>query len=271
MKDEAIGLLLNRHVRALEFADRFRLEFTALRPFDEAEVAKRPGWLMLSVRNPAFTSRLVRGFCDYARRCLPEAFITVVDAPYVFNVQAMRLSEEATRAEIEKLHRIGAEYRSCCERAIRAVAPGRVRLRPWHELEQAVPRWVVAELRTAFAEPTSFRSDVLLRTREVVRNVSDARLPDYARFLIEELPVLMWLYYGSGTGVVDCYPGPNPELLWNIECGRYAGELPGLTALAQASPGLIYADMRDLSRLSSGSGGRNPGLSGHVQGECAPG
>lgn len=238
-----------RHVSVREFGRDFRLEFSALRPIDDAELSRRTGWLMLSVRNPAFTNRLLRGFCEYAQAHLAGACLTVVDSPYMLNIQARRLPADRERAEVEKLLRIGDENRARCKRVVAAADSGRVRLALWQTLDGEVPEWLRAEIQQAFAAPSAFRRDVLARTRAVIAEADDECLPDYARFLVAELPVLMWLYYGAAEGIVDFYPGPNPDLLWSIERGRYAAELPGVTALARSSPGLVYVDLRERSRL----------------------
>jgi hypothetical protein len=75
--------------------------------------------------------------------------------------------------------------------------------------------------------------------------IADALLPRFAEFLVSEIPVLCFLYYARGEpGVVDVYPGENLETIWDIERGLYADELPGISRLAERSPGLIYVDVR---------------------------
>lgn len=230
------------------FGEDFVFELSTLRGGARlGDFAQRSAWLMISVKNPAFSNRLVDGFCRLvAAYGFEQAHVTIVDTPYVANIHANQHDAERAAAEVEKLQRIADEQRSRCEKVLRRHPGAGISLRRWTDLEQSIPQWMRDEVRAAFSAPTRFRADVLARTRAVVpAAIPDVQLPQFAQFLVHELPVLAGLYYLERSSIVDVYPGENLDLVWNIERGRYAGELPGITALAQASDGLAYVDFRE--------------------------
>lgn len=214
------------------------------------DFAQRTAWLMISVKNPAFSNRLVNGFCRLVGEIgFRQGCVTIVDTPYMANIRANQHDAAQAGAEIEKLRRIGVEQLARCQKVLRRHPACNIALRPWAGLEETIPQWIRAEVHDAFHAPGRFRVDVLARTRLAVPpEVPDARLPQFAQFLVEELPVLLALYYLEPGSIVDVYPGENPALLWNIERGLYADELPGITALARASDGLVYLDFRERAK-----------------------
>lgn len=234
------------------FSDDFVFELSSLRGGGRLDdFAQRSAWLMISVKNPAFSNRLVDGFCRLVADVgFRQAYVTIVDTPYIANIRANQHDAAFAAAEIEKLQRISAEQLARCERVLRRHPASDISLRPWAELERTIPQWMRDEVHTAFHTPTRFRSDVLARTRLAVPGeVPDERLAQFAQFLVEELPVLTGLYYLDRGSIVDVYPGENPELIWNVERGTYARELPRITALAQASEGLAYVDFRERAKV----------------------
>lgn len=233
------------------FGEDFLFELSTLRGAGRLDAfAHRSAWLMISVKNPAFSNRLVDGFCRLVTEFgFRQAFVTIVDTPYIANIQANQHDAARAAAEVEKLQRISAEQLARCERVLRRHPASGISLRSWAGLERTIPQWMRDEVQTAFHAPTGFRSDMLARTRLAVpAEVPDERLAQFAQFLVEELPVLAGLYYLDRGSIVDVYPGENPELIWNVERGTYAVELPGITALAKASEGLAYVDFRERAK-----------------------
>lgn len=204
------------------------------------------GYLMISVKNRSFSNRLIDSFCRFAAERLSEGVLIVVDGPYVHNVLASKLREQEQRKELETLRRISDENHRRVERILARHEGARLSLRAWSDAEEATPEWLVREVASAFARRGRFYRDVLDRTREVIPNVQGTEgLERFSQFMIREVPVLCGLYYLGGAGrVVDCYPGENPALMWNIERGVYADELPGISRIASGSEGLIYVDFR---------------------------
>lgn len=233
------------------FGDDFVFELSTLRGGARlGDFAQRSAWLMISVKNPAFSNRLVDGFCRLViAHGFREASVTIVDTPYVANIHANQHDPQRAVAEVEKLQRIAAEQRARCEKVLRRHPAAGICLRPWAGLEQSIPQWMRDEVHAAFMAPGRFRADVLARTRAVVPDdIPDEQLPRFAQFLVRELPVLAGLYYLERSSIVDVYPGENLDLIWSIERGSYARELPGITALAQASDGLVYVDFRERAK-----------------------
>ncbi|MDX5362896.1 MAG: hypothetical protein LPJ91_01900 [Pseudazoarcus pumilus] len=233
------------------FGDDFVLDLSTLRGIGcIRDFAQRSAWLMISVKNPAFSNRLVDGFCRLVGEIgFRQGFVTIVDTPYMANILANRHDPVQAEAEVVKLQRISAEQQARCRKVLRRHSACCIALRSWAELDQGMPQWLRAEVQAAFQAPTRFRADLLARTRLVVPEaVPDERLPQFAQFLVEELPVLLGLYYLEPDSIVDVYPGENLALVWNVERGLYADELPGITALARASDGLAYVDFRERAK-----------------------
>jgi hypothetical protein len=228
--------------------DDFRLTISSLTGRRELpDLKDRTGALMISVKNKSFTNRLIESFCRFTSQHLERGIVIVVDEPYAANIEATESRSEARANALERLARIGEENARRVEKILARHRPVPIELQSWAEAEGPTPRWLVDELEQAFASGGRVKRDVLARTREVLPDsVPDDRLEAYSQFLIRELPVLFDVYYRRFTrGVVDVYPGENPELVWNLERGVYADELPGATRLAREGPSLAYVDFRE--------------------------
>ena len=69
-----------------------------------------------------------------------------------------------------------------------------------------------------------------------------------ARFLVEELPVLCWLYYASPTQHIDLYPGQPFFFFRSLEKGGFRAELPRISELAAGARKFIHVDIRQGQR-----------------------
>jgi hypothetical protein len=210
-----------------------------------ADLQGKCGYLMVSVKNPNFSARLVNTFCDLVETHLAGGEVILVDTPYASTISATEADETVRRRELASLHHITGEKRRFVERILvkrAALMP----VRSFAQVEREVAPSLLHEVRRAFETEGRFRRAVLDRTRGVVpATIPDAVLPHFAEFLVSEIPVLCSLYYARREpGVVDVYPGDHPQLFWDIERGHYADELPGISRLAKRSPGLIYVDVR---------------------------
>jgi hypothetical protein len=202
-------------------------------------------YLMVSVKNPNFSARLISTFCDLVETHFGRGEVILVDTPYASTISAIEANETVRRRELEDLQRVTNERRRLVER----ILAKRSEILPVYSFDQVkreVSPPLLLEVRTAFELETRFRQAILDRSREVApATIPDALLPRFAEFLVCEIPVLCFLYYARGEpGVVDVYPGEIPEIFWDIERGLYADELPGISRLAERSPGLIYVEVR---------------------------
>ncbi len=153
--------------------------------------------------------------------------------------------------EINKLSRIAAEKRRSLIRALAKEGKGRIQLIDWDTLTKMTPSWLFKEIRAGWDRRGLFHADVLAHTRERFPDAEQA-LEGYAEFVLEELPVLLHLYYFGYEQVVDFYPGPQPPLFWNVESGVYAEDLPELTLRLMPREGLVYAHAIELAARGSG-------------------
>jgi hypothetical protein len=202
-------------------------------------------YLMVSVKNPNFSGRLVSTFCDLVETHLGRGEVILVDTPYASTISAVETDETARQRGLEDLHRVTDEKRRFVERILakRAMV---LSVCSFDQVKREVPPSLLHEVRTAFEMETRFRRAILDRSRKVApATMPDALLPRFAEFLVSEIPVLCFLYYGRGEpGAADVYPGGNLEIIWDIERGHYADELPGISRLAERAPGLVYVDVR---------------------------
>jgi len=55
--------------------------------------------------------------------------------------------------------------------------------------------------------------------------------------------VLIYIYYEKLVPCVDIYPGPQAELFWNLEKGKYSDELPSVMSYIRQGGSHIYANV----------------------------
>jgi hypothetical protein len=171
--------------------------------------------------------------------------VTVVDRPYLRNVAAARRGAAWEEQERRTLERIAGEARARAERIVAAHGGPGVRVVAWDDLVHATPAWLDDGIRAAWARRGRFHADVLAHVRSVVPALpADDTAEPWAEFLLEELPVLLAVYYGGGRAVVDVYPGPQPPLFWRIEAGGYAEEMPEVARRLDPGEGLAYLEAR---------------------------
>ena len=205
----------------------------------------RGGVLMISIKNRAFCGRLIGAWCEFAARHLARPYITIVDAPYLHNIDAQTADEEERARRKDRVFQLSDERKRNVERILRRPGNDCIRLIPWSELADGVPSWMTEEVRSAYAAGGPFRSAVAAHCRASVGAYDQAASPEaFELFLLEEVPILLYAYYLFEDGLTDFYPGPNPPLLWRIEAGEFVNELPQCTAAAKSHPGLIFGEVR---------------------------
>lgn len=204
----------------------------------------RTGLLMISIKNRQFTTGLIEGFCRFATTRLRGGLITVVDRPYLQNILAAA-TNGAQPAQINGLRQLADDRMRQARKILRRYDSQRIELIAWDALAEQTPDWITSEVHAAWDWRGAFHGDLIEQARRRAGSDADpAALDQWALFLVEETPVILYSYYLAVGGAVDCYPGPNAEHLWRIERGDYAAELPRVSALTRAYPSLVYADVR---------------------------
>lgn len=205
------------------------------------------GFMMVSIKNRQFTDQLIGAYCNFATQYLRNAYLTVVDQPYVSNVRATARNANELAVREAGVWRLSVERRKQVERIIRKHPTSRISFVSWEELAERTPVWIVREIREAFARRDSFHKAVLDQTRPRLTGVDDlTTLEAHAEFLLSEVPILLYCYYLFDNRVADFYPGPQAEFLWRIERGEFASELPEITALSRRHAGQVYVEIHPI-------------------------
>ena len=105
-------------------AGRLQLSISTRDPaYEFTRLATRTGHLMISIKNRAFSRKLILEFCKFAEQHLSRAWLTVVDKPYLHNAAIFEddpaLREIAGRHSVDKQQLDGLYFR------LRAAGAGR--------------------------------------------------------------------------------------------------------------------------------------------------
>ena len=215
------------------------------REYELEDLKDKTGFLMISIKNRRFTKHLIDRYCQFAMEYLGAGRLTVVDKPYVRNVLATRTAADARSLEVEKLETISREVGRRAKKVVAKYPSEKLSLVSWTRLVEETPTWLKEEVASGFRRKGAFYDELIRQTAKVIRDpVSHAALERFAEFLVEETPVLLYLYYLHRDRIVDVYPGENAEFIWKIERGCYASDLPEISKIANRHPGLIYVDFR---------------------------
>jgi hypothetical protein len=231
----------------MNFSEDIELTISNLRKQYVAKNLKdKTGFLMISVKNKSFSNRLIEYYFNFAEKYLKEGFVTIVDTPYIHNINAIYSDEEERQHEIKKLKKIAEENQKRIARLLKKRHSTKIKSICWTKLEEQTPQWLYDEVIDAFKNKGSFYSEIIKRTREVLPQgtVNEENLIGFSQFLLMEIPVLCTQYYLRHGSIVDIYPGENPDFLWKLEAGHYSDELPLISEKAKQGSGLIYIDFR---------------------------
>ncbi|MAS05691.1 MAG: hypothetical protein CL534_13555 [Ahrensia sp.] len=208
-----------------------------------ADLSDKTGHLLISIKNRAFDKTLIRGFCRFVTEHMRDGYITVVDAPYLHNVEAVTPEGEERKRKADAVMRLAAERTRQVEKILQGYADAPLSLLPWRDLVADVPGWIGEEVDAAYARNGVFRAAIAEQCRKMLPGFDEAAEPlAFERFLLEEIPPLLYAYYLLEGGVADFYPGPIGEVFWDIDFGRLTDELPRVTELAQAHEGFVYVE-----------------------------
>jgi hypothetical protein len=199
--------------------------------------------LLVSLKSRAFSHATLKNALSVAAKFSGKCLVSVVDAPYRWNEQAVHFARQPDKAN-RRLNDLSIELWNRLENAIRQFPTLSVTRMTWTELLADTPTAIKQECEAAFSTGGKFFFHVMRITKEVFeRSVHAVDMRTASRFLVEELPVLFWLYYGADPIYVDLYPAPPPSLFRLVEDGEFRDELPVVTAAA-ATRKLIHIDIR---------------------------
>jgi hypothetical protein len=229
----------------LETPDGFSGELTSLSiPPKIDDLADRAGFLMISIKNRLFSSPLINAYCCFATEYLRSGYITVVDRPYIRNVEATSNDHSSSARQMNTIRRLGEERERQVHKIVKKYDRDRIKFLSWDDLSIQTPKWLQCEVHAAFRNKRQFYLDLLQQTQRSIGSLFDRSvLERYALFLVEETPVLLYSYYSFCGGIVDFYPGDIADYFWRIERGDYADELPRTTEMTAAHQGLIYVNI----------------------------
>jgi hypothetical protein len=208
-----------------------------------SDLSSRVGHLMISIKNPRFNRDLIKGFCRFSSRYLQSSYITVVDTPYLHNIQAFCPDPQEAMRKTSNLAKLAQERTRQVEKIIKQFPQASLNFISWKDLSSKVPVWIEHEIKDAFHSGGKFRRALSDECRSIVQNydLADNKLAlEY--FLVSEIPTLIYCYYMFHGGIVDFYPGKIGRYLWGIDTGLYEGQVPRISKLARSHQGITYVD-----------------------------
>lgn len=208
-----------------------------------ADIAQRTAHLMISIKNRAFDTALIDHFCHLVTQYFAAGLVTIVDSPYIHNITAETSDPAEVARRTTTLAMLSQERSRNVQRRIRHNGATGLNFLPWAELAAQTPAWITAEVLAAYNRRGAFHAAVAEQTRKIRGARAFVMPEENDAFLLEEIPPLIWAYYGLAGGVADFYPGPQMPLFWDIDRGRMAAELPRISALAAGHPGHVYVEL----------------------------
>jgi hypothetical protein len=197
--------------------------------------------ICVSLKNPRFSNawltEALAGSSDLGR----QTVVTLVDSPYFETLGPVDMTLMERQRRLGRLARQRDEQLARIQRLTDDFGRSCV-FRPWSSFQDQTAQPLKEELYAAFGGG----GRVTRLISEQVRSVMDMLLDDpevqhFARFLLEEIPVLVTIYYRVMNGCVDVYPGEQAPFFWALDRGELADELPLMTAMAIAGAPHTYA------------------------------
>lgn len=246
-----IATLSEDAVRLVATTDTFKGDIQTIitnkiEPYNFEGLRGKTGFLMISIKNPRFSRKLIDRYCQFAISYLEVGYLSVVDLPYLRNVAANFDCEKLRVKEVEKLNTISSQIKRRAQKSLNKYSGANLSMMSWEDLVINTPEWVKQEVTDGFNCKGRLYNDILKQTQKAINFITNTdKLIQFAHFLVDELPVLFYLYYLIDDGIVDFYPGENTNIVWKLEAGHYREELPKLSQIAIKHRGLIYVDFQE--------------------------
>jgi hypothetical protein len=194
----------------------------------------------VSLRNPAFSNEWLTAVLDEIKHLKGAALLCLVDTPYFASVTA----REYSRKELQRQIDILLSQRTEQNRRLQGLIQDRneyVSYYDWNSLLSLTPKSLADELVQAFNRSGDVKESIISQVRKVFPDEeSDESIIKLSRFFVEEIPVLVFIYYVLFPGCIDVYPGPQADFFWKLDLGEFHDELPSLSALAANSDPHTY-------------------------------
>ena len=197
---------------------------------------ERQGLVLVSAKNPAFSTRVLEASIHLSHDYCHDTTVSLVDQPYYDSLDPND-HESALRTS-----KVIDERSRWLERVLERAGIDVVSTR-WSHVFAQVPASVRAEMESAIGSNGRLWQLVYDQAAAVIGEDRVHADPQrWMAFLISELPILISLYYFARLPTVDFYPGPQAQLLWEIESGALIEELPAITERARLRP-IVYVDV----------------------------
>lgn len=198
--------------------------------------------MFISIKNRDFTRDYIQWFVNACDEGGYQGLIASVDEPYIYNRMAELGTDSLPDHESARIYQVSKETTRKAEKVIRGARSNNVTLTNWAALSSLTPAWMKEEVITAYQQQGAFWLYIREFVAEIKNHQCDAGLDRYVQFFLCELPVLIHHYYHPESGIVDVYPGPNPEIFLMIEQGVFKDELPRMSAFASTGYPVFYLD-----------------------------
>lgn len=197
----------------------------------------------ISLRNPSFSNAWLDSALGDIRHFKGTAFVALVDKPYESSISATAENDLEIRQKLTSFYNQASEQKRRVERIV-LKHKEYSSLVTWDYLESITPDNIVAEINSAFLLKKNTYSLILEQVSKVFpETTSHYQLERMSKFLIDEVPVLLNVYYKKYNGCIDVYPGPQARLFWEIDKGNLRSELPLCSKLAESGKSHTYAQV----------------------------
>jgi hypothetical protein len=199
--------------------------------FDKTEKAM----VGYSIKNRSFKPYMFERFARLFREYLSHAVIVIFDEPYAYNDAAQRGDKVPTADDFGKARKAGDERAVMIQRIFRRVNVEGIRIIRWPEIRSNdIVVALVQELRLAVDEYPILRERLLDQAFEKLKGVGFLGAEYFINFQLEEIPVLVYLYYVEGY-LMDIYPGENFQIFSELEAGIWSQVLPRMSSCVDSA------------------------------------
>ena len=186
----------------------------------------------ISAKNKLFSKKLLRKCFNFIKFFQCESLITIFDLPYAFNSSGNRNILKPSLSECKNVILLGNEKERMVIKILRNYPSDYFTLQRWSILSKTP---IFRELKKEFyqaAKISSFYNYLEKQANIWDSNITPSRLKYFIGFQLEELPMLIMIYYHLDY-LIDIYPGKNFPLFKEIENGFWEKELPLSTNLSK--------------------------------------
>lgn len=185
--------------------------------------------LFLSLKNPSFSNAWLADAPSLCCHLSGSIKLFVVDSPYFKILPILTSLSETTDADKLRMNLI--QHRDEQVQRLEKLASKNLAFTTyasWEYYAMMAPAFIATEVVHAFRHPESHvRRLVLHQVKKAHSEIADViLLAQLAQFFLDELPVLITVYYSDIAHIVDVYPKKQAPFFWALETGMLSSELP---------------------------------------------